>query len=134
MKTEQKITEGRSGIQEQSAPPLGEYAAVFCASYGARVPVLHSINKPLPRVIHGPVSQVDVTEAKRDLDQLLALRGSFEELVEEVVITKEGRPLARLTAPISTSTQQQRQFGSIEGEIWMSEDYDEPLDDVEESV
>ena len=130
MKTEQKITEGRSGNQEQSAPPLGEYAAVFCASYGARVPVLHSINRPLPRVIHGPMSQIDVTEAKRDLDQLLERASQGE----EVVITKEGRPLARLTAPISTSTQQQRQFGSVEGEIWMSEDFDEPLDDFEESV
>lgn len=74
------------------------------------------------------MSQIDVAEAKRDLDQLLerVSRG------EEVVITKEGRPLARLTAPISASTRQQRQFGSIEEEIWMSDDFDEPLDDFEE--
>lgn len=76
------------------------------------------------------MSHVDIAQAKRDLDHLLqrASKG------EEVVITKEGRPLARLTAPISTSTRQQRQFGSIEGEIWMSEDFDEPLDDFGESV
>jgi prevent-host-death family protein len=74
------------------------------------------------------MSEIDVAEAKRDLDQLLerASRG------EEVVITKEGRPLARLIAPISASTRQQRQFGSIDGEIWMSEDFDEPLNDFEE--
>ena len=72
--------------------------------------------------------QIDVADAKRDLDQLLERASQGE----DVLITKEGRPLARLTAPLSTSTRQQRQFGSIEGEIWMSEDFDEPLDDFEE--
>lgn len=72
--------------------------------------------------------RIDVAEAKRDLDALLerAARG------EDVVITKNDRPLARLTALPSTQRKQERQFGSIEGEIWMSEDFDEPLDDFEE--
>jgi antitoxin (DNA-binding transcriptional repressor) of toxin-antitoxin stability system len=74
------------------------------------------------------MSPIDVAEAKRDLDQLLERASQGE----EVVITKKGRPLARLTAPTSTLTRQQRQFGSIEGEIWMNEDFDEPLDDLEE--
>lgn len=71
---------------------------------------------------------VDVTEAKRQLDELLerVSRG------EEVVITKNNRPLARLTAPVSSRGRQQRQFGGVEGEIWMSDDFDEPLDDFAE--
>lgn len=74
------------------------------------------------------MSQIDVSQAKRDLDHLLerASKG------EEVVITKEGRPLARLTAPRSRSEPGEREFGRVEGEIWMSEDFDEPLDDFEE--
>jgi len=84
----------------------------------------------MPTAAHVPTSQIDVAEAKRDLDQLL----EWASQGEEVLITKEGRPLARLTAPLSSSTRQQRQFGSIEGEIWMSEDFDEPLDDFEEHV
>jgi len=77
----------------------------------------------MPTAAHVPMSQIDVAEAKRDLDQLLERASQGE----EVVITKEGRPLARLTAPISTSTRLQRQFGSIEGEIWMSEDFEKYL-------
>lgn len=74
------------------------------------------------------MSQIDVAEAKRDLDHLLkrASKG------EEVVIMKDGRPLARLTTPRSSPERKERQFGSVEGEIWMSDDFDEPLDDFEE--
>lgn len=66
--------------------------------------------------------QVDVRQAKRQFDQLLerAAQG------EDVLITKDDRPLARLTAP---APEKKRQFGSVEGEIWMSEDFDEPLDE-----
>jgi antitoxin (DNA-binding transcriptional repressor) of toxin-antitoxin stability system len=42
------------------------------------------------------------------------------------VITKNGHPLARLTALTPTQEKQKREFGSIKGEIWMSEDFDEP--------
>lgn len=71
--------------------------------------------------------QVDVAQARREFDQLLerASRG------EDVLITKDDRPLARITAP-SKEEKRKRQFGSVEGEIWMSEDFDEPLDDFQE--
>jgi len=71
--------------------------------------------------------QIDVAEAKRDLDALLERASQGE----DVLITKNDRPLARLTAPPSTQRKDERQFGSVEGEIWMSEDFDEPLDDFE---
>jgi prevent-host-death family protein len=65
---------------------------------------------------------IDVSDAKRDLDQLLERASRWE----EVVITKNGHPLARLTALTPTQEKQKREFGSIKGEIWMSEDFDEP--------
>lgn len=70
---------------------------------------------------------IDVAQAKRQFEQLLeqVFRG------EEVVITKDNRPVARLTALPPTKTRR-RQFGSVRGEIWMSDDFDEPLDDFQE--
>jgi antitoxin (DNA-binding transcriptional repressor) of toxin-antitoxin stability system len=74
------------------------------------------------------MSQVDVSQAKRDLDHLLerASKG------EEIVITRGGHPLARPTALRSASAPTERRFGSVDGEIWMSDDFDEPLDDFAE--
>lgn len=71
--------------------------------------------------------QIDVARAKREFDQLLERVSQGE----EVLITKKDQPIARLTAPSSSSKTKERQFGSVEGEIWMSEDFDEPLDDFE---
>jgi prevent-host-death family protein len=69
---------------------------------------------------------IDVAQAKRELDRLLE-RVSHG---EEVLITKDNQPIARLTAP--SPKRKQRQFGSVEGEIWMSDDFDAPLDDFQE--
>lgn len=68
---------------------------------------------------------VDVDQAKSRLEELIerVARG------EDIVITKRSRPVARLSA---VTTKRQRQFGSVEGEIWMSDDFDEPLDDFQE--
>lgn len=71
------------------------------------------------------MSQVDIEEAGTRLEDLVeqASRG------EDIVITKNDLPLARLC---SARSKRQRQFGSIKGEIWMSDDFDEPLDDFRE--
>jgi prevent-host-death family protein len=74
--------------------------------------------------------QIDVEQAKRDFDRLLERASQGE----EVVITKNNQPLARLTAPSSFPKREKRQFGSVEGDIWMSDDFDEPLDDVRECM
>ncbi len=68
---------------------------------------------------------VDVDQAKQRLEELIeqAARG------EEVVITKTGQPVARLSA---ATAKRQREFGSAGGEIWMSDDFDAPLDDFRE--
>lgn len=72
--------------------------------------------------------QVDIGQARRRFDELLerAFHG------EDVLITKDDRPFVRLTAPPSLEKKGKRQFGSVEGEIWMSEDFDEPLDEFRE--
>jgi prevent-host-death family protein len=72
--------------------------------------------------------QIDVGQARRQFDQLLerAFRG------EDVLITKDDRPLARITSPSTPEKKRERQFGSVEGEIWMSDDFDEPLDEFRE--
>lgn len=44
---------------------------------------------------------------------------------------KKGSADCPATAPSSSSKTKKRQFGSVEGEIWMSEDFDEPLDDFD---
>ena len=72
--------------------------------------------------------QIDVGQARRQFDEFLerAFRG------EDVLITKDDQPLALITAPASLEKKRKRQFGSLEGEIWMSDDFDEPLDEFKE--
>lgn len=48
----------------------------------------------------------------------------------DVVITRDGEPVARLT-PVSTQ-HPHRQFGSAAGMISMSDDFDEPLEEFAE--
>ena len=71
------------------------------------------------------MSRIDIDQAKSHLEELIeqVTRG------EEVVITKSNRPIARLSAIASKG---RRQFGSAKGMIWMSEDFDKPLDDFRE--
>ena len=71
------------------------------------------------------MSRIDIDQAKSHLEELIeqVTRG------EEVVITKSNRPIARLSA---IASKRQRQFGSAKGKIWMSEDFDEPLEDFRE--
>lgn len=66
---------------------------------------------------------VDVEEAKERLPELvsLALEGN------EVIISEGDRPVARLV-PFSGGGQQ-RVADLNKGEIWMSDDFDEPLPD-----
>lgn len=71
------------------------------------------------------MSTIDADQAKSRFDELLdqVARG------EEVIITRDDRPVAWLS-PIPGK--RQRPFGSVQGTIWMSDDFDEPLDDFHE--
>lgn len=66
---------------------------------------------------------VNIHEAKTQLSRLL----EKVENGEEVVIARAGQPIARL----SVYREPQRKIsppGGMRGEIWIAEDFDEPLD------
>lgn len=50
---------------------------------------------------------------------------------EEIVISKDGVPLARLVAPTAPAIDptKPREFGFLAGQVWMSDDFDAPLED-----
>jgi prevent-host-death family protein len=66
--------------------------------------------------------RVAVTEAKVQLSRLIdrAMEG------EEIVICRGGRPMARLVA-LPTPCKP----GDLRGQIWMSDDFDEPDEEIE---
>jgi antitoxin (DNA-binding transcriptional repressor) of toxin-antitoxin stability system len=70
--------------------------------------------------------QVSVTEAAASLKELMeaAIDG------EEVIICIDDRSVIKL-APIE-SVKPRRKAGSAKGLIWMSEDFDEPLEEFRE--
>lgn len=65
--------------------------------------------------------QVNVYEAKTRLSQLIDEAASGE----EIVIARAGRPVARLV-PLEPR-REPRKPGGLEGKIWMSDDFDDPL-------
>jgi prevent-host-death family protein len=64
---------------------------------------------------------VNVHDAKTNLSKLLAK----VELGEEVVIARAGKPVARLVPYVEELAR--RPFGLYKGQIWMSDDFDDPL-------
>ena len=70
--------------------------------------------------------RVDISDAPQ---RLLALIQAAEQ-GEEVIITKNQQPVVQLV-PITTE-QSRPQFGSARGQIYMSDDFDAPLDDFHE--
>lgn len=68
---------------------------------------------------------VNIHEAKTNLSRLL----EAVESGEDVVIARAGKPVATLTA-YKPPRNKIAPPGSMEGEIWMAEDFDAPLDDL----
>ena len=67
--------------------------------------------------------QVTIEEAQKSLPQLV------QEAIEggDIVITVANRPVLRLESYVPN-----RQPGSAKGQVWMSEDFDEPSDEFKE--
>ncbi len=65
--------------------------------------------------------QVNIHEAKTHLSRLV------EEVaaVEEIVIAKAGRPIAKLV-PLASEIEPRR-LGSLRGIIWLADNFDAPL-------
>lgn len=66
---------------------------------------------------------VNVHEAKTHLSRLLDRAAAGE----EIVIGRAGKPVARLVALAGTTP---RVFGSLAGQIWMSDDFDAVDEDI----
>lgn len=67
--------------------------------------------------------QVTEEEAKTNIDSLLkeALSG------EEILITVGGQ-----TVTMKVTPNKQPKFGSAKGQVWMSDDFDEPLEEFKD--
>jgi len=67
--------------------------------------------------------QIPLEEARTHLDELIqaAVNG------DEVVITKDSKPVVRVVA--IAATKPRPSFGSARGKIHMAEDFDAPLED-----
>ena len=64
---------------------------------------------------------VNVHEAKTHLSKLLArVEGG-----EEIVIARDGKPVARLVAV--APERRKRKLGTLRGRIWVADDFDAPL-------
>ncbi len=69
------------------------------------------------------MTKLDIVQAKSNLSKLLdlAIKG------EEIVITQDDKPVAKIS-PIKRPLKR----GSAKGKIWMSDDFDENLEDSQE--
>jgi prevent-host-death family protein len=68
---------------------------------------------------------VTVTEAKTQLSSLIErVTGG-----EEIVIRRGQRPVAKIVA--YTAEARPRKPGALRGQIWMSDDFDEPDEEIE---
>jgi prevent-host-death family protein len=66
--------------------------------------------------------EVNVYAAKTHLSRLIDQVNAGE----EVVITRHGRPVARL---VPAGDKPKRKLGTLKGKIWISDDFDAPLPD-----
>ncbi|MCY7363973.1 MAG: type II toxin-antitoxin system prevent-host-death family antitoxin [Frankiaceae bacterium] len=73
---------------------------------------------------------VNMLEAKTQLSKLVARA----EAGEDVIIARDGRPAVRLTPVQPGDGWARRVAGSLKGQIVMSEDFDEPMPELEASV
>jgi prevent-host-death family protein len=74
---------------------------------------------------HTPGAAVTVTEAKAQLSSLVERVGRGE----EIVIRRGREPVAKLVAYVPA--RKRRVPGDLEGQIWMSDDFDEPDEELE---
>jgi len=69
------------------------------------------------------MTKLDISQAKSDLSKLLdlAIQG------EEIVITQDDKPVSKIS-PIKRPLKR----GSAKGKVWISDDFDQPLEDFQE--
>ena len=70
-------------------------------------------------------SQLEISDAKTRLDELLARANAGE----EIVLVEQGKPIARLIS--AEDNPRRRALGMFKGKVWMSDDFQAPLTDNE---
>jgi prevent-host-death family protein len=73
--------------------------------------------------------QIDIIEGKEKLRKLIeaAMRG------EEIAITQDNQPVVKLVGiPPANKKRWPSKAGSAKGMVWMSDDFDEPLEEFKE--
>lgn len=71
-----------------------------------------------------PMQTVNIHEAQTDLSRLL----EAVEAGQEIVIARAGKPIAKLSAYAPRRKNKIAPPGSMEGKIWIADDFDEPVD------
>ena len=72
------------------------------------------------------MQNVDINQAKKRLPELVEKTISGD----EIIITKAGQPIAKLIG--IPKRDKKRQFGTAKGLIKISDDFDKPLEDLQE--
>lgn len=76
--------------------------------------------------------KVSVAEAQDQLAEMLRRA----EAGEEVEVTRDGRPVARLVSLVPETPPRKRSemLGALKGKIWIAPDFDDPLPEFEASI
>lgn len=74
------------------------------------------------------MTQITLTEASQHLSDLIeaALKG------EEIIITKDNKPVVKLVPVSSVKKRWPAKAGSAKGLVTISDDFDEPLEDFKD--
>jgi len=73
-------------------------------------------------MLDNPPKQVNLYEAKTHLSQLVKEAAAGR----EIIIANAGEPVARLV-PLAAEPKPQREPGRLKGQIWIADDFDDPL-------
>lgn len=71
------------------------------------------------------MTQLDITQAKADISKVLDLAIGGE----EITITQNDKPVAKISPIVPVLRPLKR--GSAKGKVWISSDFDEPLEDFD---
>lgn len=69
---------------------------------------------------------ISVAEAKAKFSELI----KRAEAGEEILVTRHGKVVARVMPPETTGVLPR--IGALKGQIWISDDFDEPLEEFKE--
>lgn len=64
---------------------------------------------------------ISIAEAKAKFSELV----KRAEAGEEIIVTRHGKPVARVMPPEGGPDERPSLFGALKGKIWMAEDFDE---------